>query len=73
MHVVLWYGKDIKRAIQEYRSGESTDPHYAKMKVYKEVPMWWYSAVFLASFAMAMATIYTGHSGLPWLVTLSIS
>ena len=28
--------------------------------------MWWYIAVLLASFAMSMATLYTGRSGLPW-------
>jgi hypothetical protein len=38
------------------------------MKVYNEVPMWWYILVFIGSFAMAMSTIYTGHSGLPWYV-----
>ncbi|KAF5347867.1 hypothetical protein D9758_013819 [Tetrapyrgos nigripes] len=65
-HVFLWYGKDIINAIQQYRKGEAEDPHYAKMKAYPEVPMWWYAAVFIISFAMAMATIYTGGSGLPW-------
>ncbi len=35
-------------------------------QVYNEVPMWWYLAIFFSSFAMAMATMYTGHSGLPW-------
>ncbi|KAF8147837.1 peptide transporter MTD1 [Crassisporium funariophilum] len=66
MHVLLWYGKDIIEVIRKYRAGENYDPHLAKMKVYPEVPMWWYMAVFAASFSMAMATIYTGHSGLPW-------
>ncbi|KAF8890828.1 peptide transporter MTD1 [Gymnopilus junonius] len=66
MHVILWYGKDIVDIIRKYRAGETYDPHLAKMKVYAEVPMWWYMAVFLASFAMAMATIYTGRSQLPW-------
>lgn len=28
--------------------------------------MWWYIAMFLGSFAMAMATIYSAKSGLPW-------
>ncbi|ESK86285.1 oligopeptide transporter [Moniliophthora roreri MCA 2997] len=65
-HVVLWYGKEIKEAISSYRSGDYSDPHMQKMKVYKEVPMWWYAAVLLGSFAMAMATCYTGHSDLPW-------
>ena len=36
------------------------------MKVYPEVPMWWYGAVLLASFGMSMATLYTGGSGMPW-------
>ncbi|KAF8200156.1 peptide transporter MTD1 [Pholiota molesta] len=66
MHVLLWYGKDILDVIRKYRAGENYDPHLAKMKVYNEVPMWWYILVFIGSFAMAMSTIYTGHSGLPW-------
>ncbi|TFK37217.1 peptide transporter MTD1 [Crucibulum laeve] len=76
MHVLLWYGKDIIEVIRKYRAGENYDPHLAKMKVYPEVPMWWYISVFFASFAMAMATIYTGGSGLPWwglIVALIIS
>ncbi|KAG6898080.1 hypothetical protein C0992_006000 [Termitomyces sp. T32_za158] len=66
MHVALWYGKDIVDVIKKYRAGDSYDPHLAKMKVYSEVPMWWYIFTFVGSFAMAMATIYTGHSSLPW-------
>ncbi|KAJ7599039.1 peptide transporter MTD1 [Mycena floridula] len=65
-HVFLWYGKEILEVIRKYRNNESYDPHYEKMKIYKEVPMWWYGTVFIGSFAMAMATIYTGHSELPW-------
>ncbi|KAF8663701.1 hypothetical protein AX16_000876 [Volvariella volvacea WC 439] len=65
-HVFLWYGKDIITVIKKYRAGETYDPHLAKMKVYREVPMWWYLATFAACFGMAMATLYTGHSGLPW-------
>ncbi|KAJ7890176.1 peptide transporter MTD1 [Mycena olivaceomarginata] len=52
-HVVLWYGRDIVEVIRRYR-------------VYPEVPMWWYVAIFFGSFGMAMATIYTGGSGMPW-------
>ncbi|KAJ6456278.1 peptide transporter MTD1 [Mycena vitilis] len=65
-HVVLWYGKDIIQVIKQYRAGDEYDRHLAKMKVYPEVPMWWYVAIFIGSFAMAMATTYTGGSGLPW-------
>ncbi|EJD06348.1 peptide transporter MTD1 [Fomitiporia mediterranea MF3/22] len=66
VHVFLWYGRDIIEMVKKERAGESVDPHRAKMKVYNEVPMWWYGVIFLGSFAMAMATIYTGHSNLPW-------
>ncbi|KAJ7760866.1 peptide transporter MTD1 [Mycena maculata] len=65
MHVLLWYGKDILEVIRLYRAGDDYDPHLAKMKVYPEVPMWWYIVVFVGSFCMAMATLYTGHSGMP--------
>ncbi|KAJ6631858.1 peptide transporter MTD1 [Mycena sp. CBHHK59/15] len=64
-HVILWYGKDIIKVIKKYRAGENYDPHLAKMRVYPEVPMWWYIIVFVGSFGMAMATIYTGGSGMP--------
>ncbi|KAF8182489.1 peptide transporter MTD1 [Mycena galopus ATCC 62051] len=63
-HVILWYGKDIIEVIKRYRAGDAYDPHLAKMK--EKVPMWWYIVIFFASFGMAMATIYTGHSGMPW-------
>ncbi len=36
------------------------------MKVYDEVPMWWYAGMFVASIAMALATNYTGEALLPW-------
>lgn len=65
-HVFLWYGKDIVEVIRKHRRGETYDPHLAKMEKYREVPFWWYIAMFIASFAMAMATIYTAKSGLPW-------
>ncbi|THG98062.1 hypothetical protein EW145_g7487 [Phellinidium pouzarii] len=65
-HVIIWYGRDIMDVIRRERTGEVVDPHRQKMLVYPEVPMWWYSAVFVGSFAMAMATIYTGGSNLPW-------
>lgn len=75
-HVILWYGKEIIEIIKKERRGESVDPHRELMKAYPEVPMWWYGAVFLGSFAMAMATVYTSGSQLPWwglIVALIIS
>ncbi|KAF7311079.1 OPT oligopeptide transporter [Mycena chlorophos] len=65
-HMALWNGKQVWRALQSGRKGEIDDPHYLKMQVYKEVPFWWYTATFIGSLAMGMATNYTGHSQLPW-------
>ncbi|KAL1669826.1 OPT oligopeptide transporter protein-domain-containing protein [Schizophyllum commune] len=66
MHFVVWHAKDVWRLVWTTKASEIDDPHYKKMQVYKECPLWWYAALFAASFAMAMATSYTAHSGLPW-------
>jgi hypothetical protein len=36
------------------------------MKVYKEVPWYWYGGMFIVTTAMALATSYTAKSGMPW-------
>ncbi|GAA5965378.1 hypothetical protein JCM8115_002013 [Rhodotorula mucilaginosa] len=65
-HVGLWYWRPILNAIRQFKTRQIDDPHYQKMRVYKEVPMWVYGGIIVGSFAMAMATCYTGHSQLPW-------
>ncbi|GAA5887704.1 hypothetical protein JCM6882_001503 [Rhodosporidiobolus microsporus] len=65
-HVGIWYWKPILNAVKGFRDRSIPDPHYQAMRKYAEVPMWVYGAIMLASFAMAMATCYTGHSQLPW-------
>ncbi|EIN08007.1 OPT oligopeptide transporter [Punctularia strigosozonata HHB-11173 SS5] len=65
-HFILWHSKSIYGIIKKARTEECDDPHYQKMKVYKEVPWYWYVAIFVATIAMALATSYTAHSGLPW-------
>ena len=55
-HVAIWYWRPILNAIKGFRTRTIDDPHYQKMLVYKEVPMWVYGGIILASFAMAMAT-----------------
>ncbi|KAL1711071.1 OPT oligopeptide transporter protein-domain-containing protein [Schizophyllum commune] len=65
-HMAIWHGKQIWTAIKEATSGEIKDPHYQKMKAYKEVPWWWYAGFLVASIVMSLVTCYTGHSQLPW-------
>ncbi|GAA5835259.1 hypothetical protein JCM11251_006662 [Rhodosporidiobolus azoricus] len=65
-HVGIWYHRPIWNAIKGFRDRSIPDPHYQAMRKYAEVPMWVYGGIMLVSFAMAMATCYTGHSQLPW-------
>ncbi|KAG7087781.1 hypothetical protein E1B28_013722 [Marasmius oreades] len=65
-HILIWYSKTVWKAIRDGRKGGIVDAHYEKMKVYSEVPYWWYTAMFVVSVAIGMATNYTGHSQLPW-------
>ncbi|EMD31535.1 hypothetical protein CERSUDRAFT_119755, partial [Gelatoporia subvermispora B] len=36
------------------------------MKVYKQIPRWWYLLVLVIAYGIAQATNYTGHSGMLW-------
>ncbi|THG93602.1 hypothetical protein EW026_g7677 [Hermanssonia centrifuga] len=65
-HFLLWHGKTVYRLIRDAHTKEIDDPHYKKMKIYNEVPAWWYLAIFLGTIGMALATAYTAKSGLPW-------
>jgi hypothetical protein len=57
-HCALWYGKDVWEAFKGYRTRTLKDKHYQTIiSNYKEVPMYVYGGILLASFAMAMATV----------------
>lgn len=71
VHVLLWYWGDLKKAFGEVkflRGGqEIDDPHYKAMKVYKEVPQWWYLTLFVISLAVGIGCSYSAHTVLiPW-------
>ncbi|KIJ55709.1 hypothetical protein M422DRAFT_220506 [Sphaerobolus stellatus SS14] len=67
VHVALWYGKDIWTAFIKYLRGDPVfDAHYERMKIYPEVPMYWYAGITLGAFVVAMVCAYTEHSQLPW-------
>ncbi|KAI0333608.1 OPT oligopeptide transporter [Cubamyces sp. BRFM 1775] len=70
-HVFFWHWQDIKPFLKTFNPWNKTplvvhDPHYEKMKVYKQIPRWWYFALLAAAYAIAQGTNYGGHSGLPW-------
>ncbi|KAH8099561.1 OPT oligopeptide transporter [Cristinia sonorae] len=70
-HVLLYHWNDLKPFVSSLNPWNKTplvinDEHYEKMKVYKPIPRWWFFVVLGAAYAIAQATNYTGHSGMPW-------
>ncbi|RDX43336.1 OPT oligopeptide transporter [Lentinus brumalis] len=75
-HFFIWHFKDVWDVVKNVRTKECQDLHYQKMKVYKEVPLWWFGAVFVVTFALGLGLCYAADSGLPWwgfLVAIIIS
>lgn len=64
-HTALYHGKDI---ISQYKRSreEDMDIHGRLMRVYPEVPHWWYISIFLLSFGLSFCTIYVWPLQLPW-------
>ncbi|KZT55680.1 OPT superfamily oligopeptide transporter [Calocera cornea HHB12733] len=69
-HVLLWNWTELKTAFGKLRFLQGSDGiddiHYNKMRVYKEVPQWWYGALFVVSLGAAIGTAYGGVNTLPW-------
>ncbi|KAI0334676.1 OPT oligopeptide transporter [Cubamyces sp. BRFM 1775] len=65
-HFFIWHFKDVWEVVRNLRTYECDDVHYQKMKVYKEVPLWWFGAIFIVTFALGLGLCYAADSGLPW-------
>lgn len=73
VHCVLYYRKDIVRQFKSSLA-EEPDIHARLMNKYKEVPNWWYAAVFLISVALAIVTIEVWPTQLPvWALFLALA
>ncbi|KAG0298986.1 hypothetical protein BGZ98_010383 [Dissophora globulifera] len=64
-HVALYHGKDIRDQWRAAISMKDHDIHSRMMMAYKEVPQWWYAALFLVSLAMSIFTVVKWNY-LPW-------
>ena len=42
------------------------DPHYRLMRVYEDVPDWWYASVFAVAVTTGIICIYLTRSGMQW-------
>ncbi|KAG2183457.1 hypothetical protein INT43_006463 [Umbelopsis isabellina] len=69
-HIGLYHGKAIWNTFKSLWHGKNHqgkgDVHFEMMQKYKEVPLWWYLALLLVSFGVAMGMIYAGESTMPW-------
>ncbi|OJJ42147.1 hypothetical protein ASPZODRAFT_77574 [Penicilliopsis zonata CBS 506.65] len=64
-HVLIFYGKDMWTAWKQARARSQPDPHYQAMLRYKEVPMWWYWALFGLAFVAGLIVNIKGQTTLP--------
>ncbi|KAI7901113.1 OPT family small oligopeptide transporter [Cokeromyces recurvatus] len=76
VHTILYHGKEIIEQWKKSRNQEDEDIHHKLMRVYPEVPQWWYITVFILSFGASFGLIYHWPIGLPWwglILALAIS
>ncbi|KAF7558226.1 hypothetical protein G7Z17_g96 [Cylindrodendrum hubeiense] len=64
-HVLIFYGKDMVLSWKQSRSRTQPDEHYQAMLKYKEVPMWWYLALFGLCFVAGLVVNMSGETTLP--------
>ncbi|OWZ55297.1 OPT family small oligopeptide transporter [Cryptococcus neoformans c45] len=72
VHTALYHGPRIYRAILNIKT-EADDIHYKLMKMYPEVPDWWFLALFAVVFVFAVISIEVYHTELPvWGYLISV-
>jgi OPT family small oligopeptide transporter len=72
-HFFLWHSKSVYRILKAYKNEDCQDPHYQKMKIYKEMSDWWYLGVLVATLGVAIGTSYAADSGLPaWALIVAL-
>ncbi|KAF8934116.1 OPT family small oligopeptide transporter [Dissophora ornata] len=72
VHVVLYHGKEIVARWKSARS-ENDDIHSRLMRVYPEVPDWWYLSLFVVTLALSMVTCVVWDFMPWWAVILALA
>ncbi|KAN0062883.1 hypothetical protein ACQY0O_004704 [Thecaphora frezii] len=71
-HTVLYHGKSLVRGFRRIKT-EEDDVHAKFMRHYPECPDWWYAALFLGSFALAIIMIEVYDTGMPvWALVIAV-
>ncbi|KAF9575926.1 hypothetical protein EC968_000887 [Mortierella alpina] len=72
MHVILYNGSEIVERWKSARA-ENEDIHSRLMRVYPEVPDWWYGLLFVVTFALSMVTCVVWDFMPWWALLLSLA
>ena len=64
-HTAIFHGRALWAQVRNIRSDEE-DVHLRMMRKYKEVPHWWYAAMFLIMLGASLATILAWPTALDW-------
>jgi hypothetical protein len=65
----FWANAESPEALYERKQNDPhLDPHYKLMlkNLYKEVPLWWWAAVLVICWIVALVSLYVLKSTLPW-------
>lgn len=72
VHTALYHGPRIYRAIVNVKT-EADDIHYKLMKMYPEVPDWWFLALLAVVFVFAVVSLEVYDTELPvWGYVISV-
>ncbi|WRT67495.1 uncharacterized protein IL334_004467 [Kwoniella shivajii] len=66
MHCIIFWGKDIVKAVKHGRRGVSDDRYHNAMRRYKEAPWYWYLAILIFAFVLGLIVVLKEH------ITLSV-
>ncbi|CAL0307276.1 unnamed protein product [Lupinus luteus] len=68
VHVALFYGSDIIKQSKSAMSNVKLDVHGRLMKVYKQVPEWWFQIILFGSMGLSliMCFVWEREVQLPW-------
>ena len=64
VHTLLWHGPRLWRGLRNIKT-EVPDIHYKLMQAYPEAPDWWYAALFVVLFGLAVVCIEVFETNLP--------
>lgn len=73
VHTALYHGKSLIQGLKHVRT-EEDDVHAKRMRLYPEVPDWWYGTSLLLCFALTVIVIEVFDTGLPvWALLIALA